>query len=73
VGLFRKKVNAKPWDRELLKPVLHCSICTGEQVAGFKNKATGKFEDVMFIRRPEDLETFKAVYGISEGEIEKEW
>ena len=29
------------FDRELYKPVLKCSICTGEQVAGFKNLATG--------------------------------
>ena len=48
------------------------SICNGEQVAGFKDIHTGKFEEVMLIRRAEDLETFKIMYGI-EGEITKEY
>ena len=54
------------FDRELYKPVLKCSICTGEQVAGFKNLATGKFEEVMLIRNEKDLISFKERYGISE-------
>ena len=32
----RKTVEKKEYDRENLHPVLRCSICTGEQVAGFK-------------------------------------
>ena len=32
------------FDRGTHKPVLRCSICTGEQVAGFKNLNTGKFQ-----------------------------
>ena len=51
-------------------PAIRCSICTGEQVAGFKNQETGRFEEVMLIRSPGDLELFKEQYGIS-GEIEK--
>ncbi|MDE5718447.1 MAG: aspartate dehydrogenase [Lachnospiraceae bacterium] len=63
-----KPVNNVPgdFDRELYKPVLKCSICTGEQVAGFKNLATGKFEEVMLIRNEKDLISFKERYGISE-------
>lgn len=53
------------FDRELYKPVLKCSICTGEQVAGFKNLATGKFEEVMLIRNERELAMFKERYGIS--------
>jgi hypothetical protein len=56
----------KEYDREKQKPVLHCSICTGEQVAGFKNLETGKFEDVMLIRSEHDLQAFKEMYGITE-------
>jgi len=41
-------------------------------VAGFKDIHTGKFEEVMLIRGAEDLETFRAMYGI-EGEIAKEY
>lgn len=54
------------FDRELFKPVLKCSICTGEQVAGFKNLTTGKFEEVMLIRNEQELAMFKERYGISE-------
>ncbi len=53
------------------KPVLRCSICTGEQVAGFKNLNTGKFEEVMLIKNEKDLTEFMSRYGISE--ISKEY
>ena len=29
---------AKSYDKEKTKPAIRCSICTGEQVAGFLNK-----------------------------------
>ncbi len=54
------------FDKKLYKPVLKCSICTGEQEAGFKNLATGKFEEVMLIRNEKELASFKERYGISE-------
>lgn len=60
----RKTVKKKEYDRENLRPVLRCSICTGEQVAGFKHIHTGKFEEVMLIRNEKDLEQFKEMYGI---------
>ena len=40
----------KTYDKETSRPVLKCSICNGEQVAGFKDIHTGKFEEVMLIR-----------------------
>lgn len=72
--MFRKKTAAPAisYDRETCKPILKCSICNGEQVAGFKNLQTGKFEEVMLIRGPEDLFSFRKQYGI-EGEIGKEY
>lgn len=51
-------------------PAIRCSICTGEQVAGFRDSETGRFEEVMLLRSAEDLEWFKQNYGIS-SEIEK--
>lgn len=66
--LFPKRTEKKTYDRSNQKPVIKASICNGEQVAGFKDIRTGKFEEVMLIRRAEDLETFKIMYGI-EGEI----
>lgn len=46
--------------------ILRCSICTGEQVAGFKDIRTGKFEDVMPVRADRELGEFRERYGISE-------
>ena len=68
---FRKKqLPRDSFDRESKKPVIRASICTGEQVAGFKDLHTGAFEEVMLIRDADDLAAFKERYGI-EGEIEK--
>ena len=53
-----------------MKPVIRASICTGEEVAGFKDIRTGKIEEIMLIRSPEDLEKFKEIYEITE-EIER--
>ena len=60
----------KEYDKSTKKPVIKASICTGEQVAGFKDIFTGVFEDVMLIKTPEDLAVFKEMYDIKE-EIEK--
>ena len=68
--MFWKK-HGKPekqldYDRENWRPVLKCSICNGERVAGFKNIRTGEFKEESFIRSDEELEAFKRRYGISE-------
>ena len=62
MGLFKKKIVKKTYDREHMKPVIRASICTGEEVAGFKEIRTGKIEEIMLIRSPEDLERFKEIY-----------
>ena len=54
-----------------MRPILKCSICNGEQVAGFKNVHTGKFEEIMLIRNGDDLDAFMRMYNISE--ISKEY
>lgn len=56
----------KSYDPETQRPVLRCSICTGEQVAGFKDIQSGKFEEVMLIRNNQELQEFMKMYGISE-------
>lgn len=61
--MFQKRKKLL-YDRENQKPVLRCSICTGEQVAGFKNIHTGKFEEVMLIRNEKELHEFMEMYGI---------
>ena len=47
MGLFKKKIVKKTYDREHMKPVIRASICTGEEVAGFKDIRTGKIEEIM--------------------------
>ena len=37
MGLFKKKEKVYSYDKEHMKPVIKTSICTGEQVAGFKD------------------------------------
>lgn len=71
---WKKKEKAeKSFDREIDVPVIKSSICTGEQVAGFKNKNTGYFREIMCIRSRADRERFLSDYGIREEEIRKEW
>lgn len=71
--MFKRKSSPPEYhyDRETQKPVLKCSICNGEQVAGFKNLKTGKFDEVMLIRNEGDLRDFMEKYGVSE--VSKEY
>lgn len=71
--MFRKRIQKEEYDKENLRPVIHASICTGEQVAGFKDIHTGKFTEVMLIKNRKDIEEFTKKYDISEEEISKEW
>ena len=66
----RRNTVPQPYDPEQQEPVLRCSICTGEQVAGFRRRDDGRFEEVMLIRNEADLQAFREQYGIT-GEIEK--
>lgn len=71
--LFGRKRKQRTYDRENLKPVIRSSICTGEQVAGFKNTHTGKFSEVMLIRNGGDLKEFLEEYDISEADLATEY
>ena len=33
MGLFKKKIVKKTYDREYMKPVIRASICTGDAIA----------------------------------------
>ena len=46
------------------EPVIRSSVCTGEKVAGFKNRHTGRFEDVMLIRGQADIDEFRKMFRI---------
>lgn len=71
--MFGKKKIRLEYDKNRKKPVIRASICTGEQVAGFKDLKTGKFEDIMLITGERDIKEFQRLYGIEESEITREW
>ena len=66
----KKPLPAADYDKENWKPALKCSICNGEQIAGFQNIHSGKFKEECFIRSQDELLVFKQKYGIT-GEIGK--
>ena len=72
MGMFKKKSVLQSYDKENKKPVIKASICSGEKVAGFKDRHTGTIEEVMLIKSSADLEKVKSMYGIDE-EIAKEY
>ena len=71
--MFGRKKKILEYDKEKMIPVIHASICTGEQVAGFKNKETGKFEEVMLIRDGKDMDAFMEMYDLSVTNIRKDY
>ena len=64
--MFGKKKAPVPFDPAEKTPMLHASICTGETAAGFKDRRTGKFEEIMLIRSEADLKEFMRRYGLTE-------
>jgi hypothetical protein len=67
---FYRQKKTKSWHHETEIPCIRVSICTGEETAGFRDKDTGRFKEVMLIQSEEDLEAFRKEYGIEE-EIKK--
>ncbi len=47
-------------------PVLRTSIANGEQVAGFIDRDSGKFEPVMLVKNDDDLKDFIRRYGVKD-------
>ena len=69
----RKQPDINPYDKTGKIPVIRSSICTGEQVAGFKDAVSGKFEELMLICGEKDLAEFLSLYQVEESEIKREW
>ena len=66
LSIFRRQVKRAEYDHDRFTPVIRSSICTGEKVAGFRDRETGKIEEIMLIRSGDDLEAFRQKYGIEE-------
>ncbi|MCR4748732.1 MAG: aspartate dehydrogenase [Lachnospiraceae bacterium] len=58
------------YDPETQYAVIRSSICTGEKVAGFKNRKDGHFVEVMLIRTSQDEERFKRVFDLNDIKVE---
>ena len=70
----RKKRRAvSTYDKAGKIPVIRSSICTGEQVAGFKDPASGKFRELMLIRDDGDFQEFLERYQVKATDIKREW
>lgn len=70
--LFRRRASAKPpipYDPARQRPVIRTSICTGEQTACLQDCKTGRLQEVMLIRTPQDRAEFCRMYGIPEEEL----
>lgn len=61
----QKGLQKIAYDKERERPILKCSICNGEQVAGFKDIHTGKFREIMLIQDDKDLEMFLETYDLT--------
>ena len=73
LGLRHRKQalsDVVPYDPKTQRPVIRASICTGERVAGFKDKATGHFTEVMLLRSENDERLFKEAYHLDALETE---
>ncbi|WP_244833030.1 aspartate dehydrogenase [Clostridium sp. BJN0001] len=60
----KKKKMTVLFDSKEYKPVLKCSVCTGEKTAGFMEIKTGKFIDICLIKNDKDLQKFKSDYKV---------
>ena len=67
----KKTLEIIQYNKEKKMPVLRCSICNGEQVAGLKDRQTGAFEEIMLIRNAHDLDVFRKMVGVQD--IPKEY
>lgn len=65
-----KNMPEYPYDPDFEKPVIRASICTGERRAGFRNRKTGAFREVMLVRSQKDLDRFMRIYGLKEIDTE---
>ena len=63
---FHKKKPRNTYDSQTLEPAIRSSICTGERVAGFRHRETGRFTEDRLLRSDRDLQDFMEEYGISQ-------
>ena len=67
-GLRRKK-PAVAYDPGTQQPAVRRSICTGEMTAGFIDRSTGRFQEVMMVEGEAGLEAFCREIGAKIDEV----
>lgn len=67
---FHKKTPEPiPYDPAVREPAVRRSICTGEATAGFVDRETGRFQDLMLLRDQKELEDFCRRTNVAPGDI----
>ena len=64
------RFETAPFDPKTHDAVIRSSICTGEKVAGFRDKHDGHFTEVMLIRSPKDEKKFRETYKVDSIKVE---
>ena len=67
---FHKKPEPIPYDRDRQRPAVRRSICTGEMTAGFVDRDTGQFRELMLLDNRKALEEFCQRTGVEEQEMQ---
>jgi len=62
-NFFMEGYNFDPLKK---RPVIRTNLYGGEKVAGFLDKTSGRFEEVMLVRSEKDLKDFCRMYGIKD-------
>ena len=62
----RKRKQTRSWDKERTVPAIRCSICTGEQVFGFRDLQSDEFHEIALIRGDAELRDVAGEYGITD-------
>ncbi len=73
LGKRKRKQTPIAFDKTGKTPVIRSSICTGEQVAGFRDDSTGRFLEIMLLQSPGDYQDFLRLYDVDESEVKREW
>ncbi len=66
----RKRPRPLAYDPARQQPVIRASICTGEQTACLRDRETGRLEEIMLLRTPEERRNFCRACGVREDEVE---
>lgn len=65
----KTEVPRFPYDPAVHEPVIRSSICTGEKVAGFRDKNGGTLHEIVMIRDYSVYQKFLQTYNLKEEDV----